>query len=35
MALQLKAKGYDAAVLEGGLDGWRADHPVEPIEEVA
>lgn len=35
MALQLKSKGWDAAALDGGLDAWRADYPVEPIEEVA
>jgi rhodanese-related sulfurtransferase len=35
VALQLKAKGWDAAVLEGGLDAWRAGHDVEPIAEVA
>lgn len=35
MALQLKAKGFDASVLVGGLDAWRADHEVEEIGEVA
>ena len=35
MALQLKAKGFDAAVLVGGLDAWRADHEVEPVKDVA
>ena len=35
MALQLRAKGFDAAVLVGGLDAWRADHEVDAIDEVA
>jgi len=35
VALQLRAKGYDAAVLEGGLDAWRAGHDLEPLDEVA
>ena len=35
MALELKAKGFDAAALEGGLDAWRAGHEVEPIDDVA
>ena len=35
MALQLKALGFDAAALLGGLDAWRADHEVETVDEVA
>ncbi len=42
MALQLRSKGVDARVLEGGLDGWRAagldvepTEPGEPMDEVA
>ena len=35
MALQLHQKGFDAHVLDGGLDAWRAaGHPVEPIAET-
>lgn len=35
MARRLRALGFDAAALEGGLAAWRADHPVEPIPEEA
>lgn len=29
MARELRALGFDAAALKGGLDAWRARYPVE------
>jgi hypothetical protein len=26
--------GFEATALEGGFDAWKAEHAVEPVEEV-
>jgi rhodanese-related sulfurtransferase len=31
VARQLQADGFNVAVLDGGLDAWRAGHAVEPL----
>jgi hypothetical protein len=35
VARQLRALGFDAAALSGGLNAWRAAQPVEPAEVAA
>tara|TARA_B100001964_G_C13985635_1_gene488264 strand:+ start:291 stop:398 length:108 start_codon:yes stop_codon:yes gene_type:complete len=32
VAQQLREHGINAAVLAGGIDRWRKDYPLEPVE---
>jgi len=34
VAQQLREHGINAAVLSGGIEGWRKNHPMEPTDPV-
>jgi rhodanese-related sulfurtransferase len=34
VAQQLRSLGFNASVLEGGFDAWRAEYPVELASQV-
>jgi hypothetical protein len=35
VALQLRQFGFQADALQGGLNAWRSEYPVEPTGDVA
>jgi rhodanese-related sulfurtransferase len=35
VALQLRKLGFQAEALQGGLNAWRSQYPVEPTSDAA